>query len=316
MLIHVVSISGGKDSTATALLARELESPENIRRVFADTGNEHELTYEYLQYLEDNIGPITRLRADFSNSWWQRREYVRDVYPVKLVEKDGYSAVEADEIVKRCLEVLDRGPTGNPYLDLCIIKGRFPSRRAQFCTAELKITPIVEYQLGLIHSGICAVWSWQGIRAEEGGRRRYAPEFELVGDGIYIYRPILRWTASDCFQAMATCGIKPNPLYRLGMRRVGCMPCINASKAEVLEISKRFPEHIDRIEQWEFVVSGASKRGLSSFFAAPADGRAEQRGSDIRAYVRWSRTSRGWRTEDMFADEPPKACASAYGLCE
>ena len=116
---------------------------------------------------------------------------------------------------------------------------------------------------------------------------------------------------------MAECGIKPNPLYRLGMSRVGCMPCINAAKAEVLEISKRFPEHIDRIEEWESVVKLASKRGGATFFAAPtADDRGAQRGNNIRAYVHWSRTSKGWRTEDIFANEPPKACASAYGLCE
>ena len=30
-------------------------------------------------------------------------------------------------------------------LDLCIWKGRFPSRKAQFCTSELKTMPLVEY---------------------------------------------------------------------------------------------------------------------------------------------------------------------------
>ena len=43
--IILVSISGGKDSTATLLLA--LEREKDVRAVFADTGNEHQLTYDY-----------------------------------------------------------------------------------------------------------------------------------------------------------------------------------------------------------------------------------------------------------------------------
>jgi len=48
---HLVSVSGGKDSTATYLLA--LESGRPFRAVFADTGNEHELTLEYVARLAE-----------------------------------------------------------------------------------------------------------------------------------------------------------------------------------------------------------------------------------------------------------------------
>lgn len=37
---NIVSMSGGKDSTATLLVARELEVP-NLSTVVADTGHEH-----------------------------------------------------------------------------------------------------------------------------------------------------------------------------------------------------------------------------------------------------------------------------------
>ena len=37
----------------------------------------------------------------------------------------------------------------------------------------------------------------------------------------------------------------------MGMGRVGCMPCINCRKDELLEISKRFPEVIERITRFQ-----------------------------------------------------------------
>lgn len=54
--LNVVSVSGGKDSTATALLAIE-QNTDNIMFIFADTGNESHKTYDYLvvSYLSDPV---------------------------------------------------------------------------------------------------------------------------------------------------------------------------------------------------------------------------------------------------------------------
>lgn len=358
-IIHVVSMSGGKDSTACALLALATHARSDIRFVFADTGNEHPLVYEYLDYLEGRLDiKIVHLKRDFTEWWWRRRDYVRDVWPEKLVkpiktkvgerpvpmmqyldedgleDEDGeavevtvvegifemrpaFTRDEADAIVARALRTYEKGPTGNPYLDLCIIKGRFPSRRAQFCTQFLKTEPLTEYAMGLIDQGH-QVWSWQGVRAEESPGRAKALEFEEVGGGLFNFRPIKHWTAEQVFEAHRANGVEPNPLYKLGMRRVGCMPCINASKAEIAEIYRRFPEQFDRIEEWESLVRLAGKRhDISSFFPAPEDGRAERQGRNIREVIRWAQTTRGGKQFDLIkASEELPACSSAYGLCE
>lgn len=358
-IVHVVSMSGGKDSTATALLALETQPRESLRFVFADTGNESDHVYSYLSYLESALSiEIVRLKRDFTEWWWRRRDYVRDVWPDKLVKpvstkvgtrtvmvtpsvvdefddngeeldevgievdvfemRPEFTREQADAIVTRVLGILEKGPTGNPYLDLCIIKGRFPSRKAQFCTQFLKTEPLIDYAMGLIDQGH-AVWSWQGVRSEESPGRARAPEFEVVGGGLYNYRPIKRWTVVDVFDAHRAYGIEPNPLYKLGMARVGCMPCINASKGEIAEIARRFPEHIKRIAEWESLVGSAGKRAMiSSFFPAPEDGgRADRMGRNIHEVVRWSQTTRGGRQFDLLrASEELSACSSAYGLCE
>lgn len=52
----VLSISGGKDSSASALALRE--AGLDFRMVFADTGWEAPETYEHLDYLRTKLGPI------------------------------------------------------------------------------------------------------------------------------------------------------------------------------------------------------------------------------------------------------------------
>jgi 3'-phosphoadenosine 5'-phosphosulfate sulfotransferase (PAPS reductase)/FAD synthetase len=314
--IVVVSLSGGKDSVATYLLARERNAPQHVFPAFADTGNEHEVVYEYLGYLEEKLRtPIKRLKVDFTARWWRRRDYVRDKWPEKGVPPD---------VVTRALSILERGPTGNPFLDLCMIKGRFPSRMAQFCTQELKSFPLTAYcnemvgQYGFVES-------WQGIRAEESPMRATYPERETNGEAFTIVRPILKWTVEQVFAQHRKHGIKPNPLYTMGMGRVGCVPCINCGKNELFEISRRFPEHLKRISEWEEILAKGSKRGLATFFpAVKADG-SELTNEDVSlakhgvmAVAEWSKTSYGGKQYDMlkvFDDEPP-VCASAYGLCE
>jgi hypothetical protein len=135
----------------------------------------------------------------------------------------------------------------------------FPSTKVRFCSEELKRNPIIEQvHMPLLDAGE-TIWSWQGVRADESLARRDLPELEEVGGGLWNYRPILKWTAEQCFAMHKKHGIKHNPLYEQGMRRVGCMPCIHERKDSLLEISQRFPEELERIARWEQLVGEAAK---------------------------------------------------------
>lgn len=207
-------------------------------------------------------------------------------------------------------------PTGNPYLDLCLWKGRFPSRKAQFCTEELKRNPAVEFQLALVDQGYTVI-SWQGVRRDESLARRDAKLIERIGPRMRAYRPLVDWTAKQVFAYAEARGIQHNPLYRQGMGRVGCMPCINARKEEVREIAARFPEHPARIAEWEALVGAASKHQASTFFPAPGIQPNEAVDNGIYSVIEWSRTTRGGRQYDLLAGlDEPNACASSYGLCD
>lgn len=302
--IHLVSVSGGKDPTATLLLALK-QFPGTTTAVFADTGNEHEATLDYLDYLERTLGiRIERLKADFSDKFERRRQFI--------LTKWAEQGVPAERC-ERAAQLMQ--PTGVPFLDLCMLKGRFPSRMRQFCTQELKTKPLMELALWYRDTLGSDVWSWQGVRRDESANRANAAGFESLGGGIYAWRPIAGWTAQQTVDFVRSCGIELNPLYQQGMNRVGCMPCINASKAELAEIARRFPHHVERIAEWERIVTEVSKRGETSFFPAHDDGRGDLRGRDIVSYVRWAKTLRGGKVQNPIYDEPAPLCASSYGLC-
>ncbi|ENV64232.1 hypothetical protein F949_01621 [Acinetobacter junii NIPH 182] len=296
---NIVSISGGKDSTATLLLAMAW-GVENLQAVFADTGHEHPATYEYVEYLECTLGiQIQKVKADFGFEIQNKREYVSTKWREKGVP---------ETTIENALSVLK--PTGNPFLDLCLWKSRFPSTKARYCTSELKVKPIQQLFYPILDDGHM-ILSWQGVRADESIERRYLPECNEVVQGLYNYRPILKWSAKDVFQAHFDMGIKPNPLYKQGMGRVGCMPCINCNKDELKEIAKRFPEEIERVAEWERIVALVSKRQSATFFTS------DYRGHGIHELVEWSKTVRGGKQYDLMEHMSGlEICSSAYGLCE
>lgn len=319
---HLVSVSGGKDSTATYLLA--IESGRPFRAVFADTGNEHEATYEYVATLHENTGgpKVEWVRADFSDRINAKRQFIADDqrngrnYGKPGAPSYGRRIRWTNAAKRRALALLR--PTGNPYLDLCMWKGRFPSRRGQFCTSELKEIPITTQIVGpMLRAG--PVLQWLGIRADESARRAKQPRYNRHESGSYVWRPIFGWTVDDVWKMHSRHGILPNPLYAQGMGRVGCMPCINCRKGELRAIADQFPDHIDRIREWEAIVATASKRGASTFFAAVTDPMDSQRDgyAGIDTIVEWSRTQRGGRQRDIFFQaQAGGGCTSDLGLCE
>jgi len=311
---RIVSMSGGKDSTAVIL--QDIERGLKARYIFADTGNEHELVYEYMEYLQTQLGiQIETVKADFTKRLATRRANLENTE--SWVHKQWILAGwETEEILELAKLII---PTGNPFLDLCMLKGRFPSTKASFCTIELKQIPmrqqIVDPILDASEKNI--VISIQGVRADESLKRAGRSPCGMIDEGIYHQYPIFQWTAEEVFAIHKRHFIKPNPLYKMGCGRVGCMPCINVRKDELMNISHRFPEHIERIAEWERIVARVSKCNASTFLPAIGiDTENAMEKGNIYQHVEWSKTSRGGKQMDLERMLEPPACSSVYGLCD
>lgn len=322
---NIISVSGGKDSLAQWLIA--IESGVKHQVVFADTGHEHPQTMEYLDYLENKLGPIKRVRADFTRVIEGKRKFIAERWPETLVSECGMTKECAAERVEMALSILH--PTGIPFLDLCMWKGRFPSTKARFCTFDLKHTPVKEQVVDPALIEFDEVISWQGVRAQESPARAALPDWEGDADntpGLSVYRPILKWLHEDVFALAKHYGFKPNPLYEQGCSRVGCMPCIHARKSELAEIFTRWPEEIKRVAQWERLVAECSRRGNSTFFPSTHDPRRAEKRIEvitvdrygIETYRDWAMTTRGGAQFDLLAESNDKSvCSSVYaGVCE
>lgn len=226
------------------------------------------------------------------------------------------------------------------FFELAKHKKRFPSARARFCTEELKIIPTTDY-INATRAGCKELMLHSGVRAAESAERaELAPESYDARFGAWVKRPLLKWKVSDVWAIHERYGVKPNPLYAMGLERVGCFPCVMCRKVEVRKIVTRFPDVIDKIKAVESdPVYGPNNDALTTFFhgsKVPIIQRSKSyvnkkgevvRLATIEDVARWSQTDRGGVQGDFDFDsiagiehlpmgENARSCPSSLGMCE
>jgi 3'-phosphoadenosine 5'-phosphosulfate sulfotransferase (PAPS reductase)/FAD synthetase len=286
-----VANSGGKDSGATDLLAMAITEGD-YQSVACDTGNENPLTINHLKTLHTQPGrggsEVKIIKAEYSQAsfdkrlermkkGWSKKQVVmagsyRGISMPSLSAKDTKFAElwrarsrhlgfgEFDCALDALTSVFKK--SGNPFLDMCLLHGGFPLGRNRYCTKELKVDLAYKevYEPALEDVEVVV---WSGVRADESEKRSTYDRFSVdsmsdTGD-LYNFLPIHNWTAPDVFAIYKYFGVKPNPLYSMGMGRVGCMPCILVNKEELAETAARFPEEIARIHEWEKIMALVSR---------------------------------------------------------
>jgi len=287
--IYHIGISGGKDSTACLLWA-----------VY-----ESELPRESLRF-----------------SWCDTGN--------EALETEAFVAALSDHVcVANGLPPIETLRGERDFYELAEHKGRFPSARARFCTQELKIKPTMVHVKRWADAGQEVILV-SGVRANESDARGklLEREYNAVYD-CYMYRPLLLWTIENVWAIHARHGIARNPLYDMGMTRVGCLPCVMSRKSEIAAIARVFPERIDRIREAER--SGKDHSGGLCTFASPNKVPLRYRsqpwthpttGNQIQLamiddVVRWATDEYGVRQGelDIEGDAAP-VCSDGFGMCE
>ena len=226
------------------------------------------------------------------------------------------------------------------FYELANKKKRFPSARARFCTQDLKMKPSRDFVWKLKDAGRDALIT-SGVRAAESLQRSKLPQYEWDNYyGLPVYRPLLTWTIQMVWDQHKKYGIEPNPLYAMGMSRVGCYPCIMSRKAELGRIAQLWPERFVSMAEKEKLVS--SQNNISTFFArdkVPMRYRSKliQTKDGVKMFVATSTDVMRWALDGIeqkkqeaineenqsklglefnMQQEDAPACPSTYGACE
>jgi len=280
---HIVGFSGGIDSQAAARWCLNRFPAEDVILLNSDAGgNEHPLTMEFITKYSAKVHPVHTIHAIVADLW----------------KTEGFAET--------------KGMDSNAPMDFGLmiqLKGRPPSRKAQFCTEKLKLNPQrrwIREQFGV--GGPWEGWDYvryTGVRREESPARKGYQY--LAWDEFYdclLCNPLMDWTKQMCFDFVRQYGEPINSLYGLGFNRVGCAPCINSNKPDIRMWARRFPAMIDKVRGWE-------KSSGRTFFAPMVPGLPF---NNIDEVVAWSMTEHGGR-ELLVLNELP-ACESKYGVCE
>lgn len=282
---HIVGFSGGIDSQAAALWVRKRYPAKDIILTNSNAGgNEHPLTEVFIEEYSQAVFPVTHCNAIIADMW----------KTPGFAETKGYDGAEA-----LSFEMMIR------------IKGRPPSRKAQFCTEKLKLVPQLRWIRQTFGPGGQfdgeAYCRYTGVRRDESESRKDQP-FQQWDDwyDCDLFAPVCQWTKQEYFDFVLADGEPINPLYAMGFGRVGCAPCINIGKEEILQWVARFPEVIDRVR-------GIEQRTGRTFFHPMVPGKHT---NTIDEVVEWAKTSRGGRQQMFPILHERSGCESKYGLCE
>lgn len=276
---HIVGFSGGIDSQACALWVRQRFPAEDIILLNSNAGsNESPITEQFIEEYSRTVFPVTKAIGIVADMW----------------KTEGFAETKG-----LC------GTDPLTFTDMVKIKGRHPSRKAQFCTEKLKLVP----QRRWVDENITDDYErYTGVRRDESEARKDTPfrEWDNYFD-CYVNHPIADWPKQRCFDFVREAGEKVNPLYALGFGRVGCAPCINSGKDDILLWQQRFPEMIDKVRRME-------QETGRTFFAPMVPG---MHTNTIDQVLEWATTGRGGRQQDFIRiyEERP-ACESKFGLCE
>lgn len=316
---HIVGFSGGIDSQACARWVLNRYQHEDVILLNSDAGgNEHPLTQTFIDWYSANVHPVVQIKAI-------------------IADMDGRAPGKIAELGLKHDDLLT-------FELLAILKQRFPSRRAQYCTHHLKLIPQRRWMDENLQGQEFIRYS--GVRRDESAKRAGQPVESW--DETYSCKlicPLADWTKQMCFDYVKAHGEQINELYTLGFNRVGCAPCINSGKEDIRGWADRSPDMIDKVRGWEQRVGRTFfapcvppppeyKHALRAWRKKWTTVGFDKDGDEVEIVrhgapdppvapynwidevVEWSKTTHGGKQYGLHILEERPACESKYGLCE
>ena len=219
----IVPVSGGKDSTATLLLAIEQKDQRDIMALHNNTGWDHPETYRYLEYLQIETGVEIH--------------HTKSTTLPDLIRKYKKFPFGAGRF---CTRSLKQDAIYHWLRDL----GYYSSGIAE---VWFGIRSNESSQRARKYSGMSAdnLYNYRDIFVScPKGLAKHAK----------VRLPILDWSSEQVFEYLESKGIKKNPLYDEGTNdRVGCYPCLLAGKKvqEKMFATDEGKKRLDIIRQLE-----------------------------------------------------------------
>lgn len=231
-MTHIITFSGGKDSLALLIWAKN--NLPDFEIVFCDTGWENEKTYIHIKQIEE---------------WFGKKFIIltNKKYPAGFIDlciaKKRFPSTKA----RFCTEKLKVEPMIDYILSLnsdCII---YQGIRAEESRSRAMMKESDEY--------------FRFYSEPKKHNKKGKPVFDtyrkkdvlkmLDSFSVDVERPLFRKSAAEVFEMIFAAGLKANPLYYEGFSRVGCFPCIMCTHSEARLIISKYPDRIEKIAELE-----------------------------------------------------------------
>ena len=242
--VHIISLGAGVQSSTMALMAALGEiTPMPIAAIFADTGNEPESVYKWLDWL------IAELPFPVNKVWKQRKGKRLSLETASLEmreTKDGRLFSQ----------------TNIPFFTKNNENGEHGMIPHRSCTSDFKLGPLQKAQkiLGEVKRGQkhVSVISWQGISTDEASRMRDSREPWAQNRYPLIEK---RMTRKDCLTWMDLHHYPRPP-------RSACVFCPFHSDTEWRRLKTEEPEEFAKAVQFERAIQ-ETKAKSSNFRTTP-----------------------------------------------
>lgn len=168
-------------------------------------------------------------------------------------------------------EVVQREKDGVPDSLLAYVERRqkWPSNKARFCTSDFKRAPVDKVITRLEPGPLGWVLNVLGLRAQESPARAKRAAFEVSlrrsnsRRQVFDWHPILNWSEEQVWQVIQEAGAEVHPAYSQGFRRLSCVFCVFAPKAQLIAAGRLNPRLLAEYARVERSIGHLFRQDLS-----------------------------------------------------